>query len=93
MFWKKIGLGLFSSLFAATIFIATLTTGCAVYAYYDPYYHDYHPAGGGVVYYSQWGMIPTETMWTSISAAMPTRKNTGIGVTRMTTITRPRHIV
>ena len=54
MLWKKISLGLFSSLFAAMLSTAVLTTGCAVHAYYDPYYHDYHPVGGEVVYYNQW---------------------------------------
>jgi len=44
-----------SCLFAAAIGAATLTTGCTVHArYYDPYYHDYHPVDGEVVYYNQW---------------------------------------
>jgi hypothetical protein len=43
--------GIKSLLFAAAI----LCSGCAVHAgYYDPYYHDYHPVNGEVVYYSQW---------------------------------------
>ena len=41
--------------FAATIALPLLTTGCAVHArVYDPYYHDYHPWGGEVTYYGQW---------------------------------------
>ena len=44
-----------SCLFAAAIAIATITTGCTVHAgYYDPYYHDYHPVNGEVVFYGQW---------------------------------------
>ena len=32
-----------------------LVTGCTVHArYYDPYYHDYHPVSGEVVYYDHW---------------------------------------
>jgi hypothetical protein len=44
-----------SCLFAAAIAITTITTGCREHAtYYDPYYRDYHPINGEVVYYSQW---------------------------------------
>lgn len=50
MVMKKINL----LVFAAALSIALLT-GCTVHArYYDPYYHDYHPASGEVVYYNQW---------------------------------------
>jgi hypothetical protein len=52
--WKKISLGLFSWLLAAIVSTAALNTGCAAHAYYDPYYHDYHPVEGEAVYYSQW---------------------------------------
>jgi hypothetical protein len=42
-------------LLASALGTAALTTGCTVHArYYDPYYHDYHPVSGEVVYYSQW---------------------------------------
>jgi hypothetical protein len=47
-------LGVFLSLFAVMIYTAALTSGCAEHAYYDPYYHDYHPVNGEVVYYNQW---------------------------------------
>ena len=51
MVMKKINL----LVFAAALSIAPLLTGCTVHArYYDPYYHDYHPASGEVVYYNQW---------------------------------------
>ncbi len=44
-----------SCLLAAAIGAAGFTTGCAVHArIYDPYYHDYHPVSGEVVYYNQW---------------------------------------
>lgn len=44
-----------SCLFAVAIATAGLTTGCTVHArYYDPYYHDYHPVDGEVVFYGQW---------------------------------------
>jgi hypothetical protein len=45
-----------SCLLAAAIAAPVLITGCAVHAhaYYDPYYHDYHPIDGEVVYYNQW---------------------------------------
>jgi hypothetical protein len=40
---------------ATAVALPVLTTGCAVHArVYDPYYHDYHPWGGEVTYYSQW---------------------------------------
>ena len=39
---------------AAAIALPGLT-GCTVHAgVYDPYYHDYHPWGGEVVYYQNW---------------------------------------
>jgi len=42
-------------LIAAAMSAAAFTTGCTVHAgYYDPYYHDYHPVDGEVVYYNQW---------------------------------------
>jgi hypothetical protein len=42
-------------LLATTLASTTLMVGCAVHArYYDPYYHDYHPVDGEVVFYSQW---------------------------------------
>jgi hypothetical protein len=48
---KKIG----SCMFAATMGVVLSTAGCTVHAgYYDPYYHDYHPINGEVVYYNQW---------------------------------------
>lgn len=51
MMTRKIQSGLLAAAFAAALF----TTGCAVHArYYDPYYHDYHPVDGEVVYYQQW---------------------------------------
>jgi hypothetical protein len=51
MFLKNVS----SCLLAAAIATAALATGCAVHArYYDPYYHDYHPVDGEVVYYGQW---------------------------------------
>ncbi len=50
MLGKKINFCLLAAALATPIF----TTGCAVHAYYDPYYHDYHPVDGEVVYYSQW---------------------------------------
>ena len=41
--------------FATAIALPVFTAGCAVHArVYDPYYHDYHPWGGEVVYYNQW---------------------------------------
>ena len=43
-----------SLLFAATLAASVLSTGCAHTGYYDPYYHDYHPVSGEVVYYNQW---------------------------------------
>jgi hypothetical protein len=44
-----------SCLLAAAISAAAFTTGCAEHRrYYDPYYHDYHPVSGEVVYYQQW---------------------------------------
>ncbi len=43
-----------SLLLAATLAVPLVCTGCAVHAYYDPYYHDYHPISGEVVYYSPW---------------------------------------
>ncbi len=44
-----------SALLAATFAVAAFATGCTVHAgYYDPYYHDYHPVNGEVVYYQQW---------------------------------------
>jgi hypothetical protein len=45
-----------SCLLAAAMTTPVLITGCAVHAhaYYDPYYHDYHPIDGEVVYYNQW---------------------------------------
>ncbi len=44
----------FSPLLLAGILAAPIA-GCAVHAgYYDPYYHDYHPVNGEVVYYGQW---------------------------------------
>jgi hypothetical protein len=40
---------------AAALTSTAFTVGCTVHArYYDPYYHDYHPASGEVVYYNQW---------------------------------------
>jgi hypothetical protein len=51
---------LLSRNFASLLLSAALTTpvfmaGCAVHArVYDPYYHDYHPWGGEVVYYQNW---------------------------------------
>jgi hypothetical protein len=49
-------LGKFAPLVLAIAFaLPVLTTGCAVQArVYDPYYHDYHPWNGEVVYYGQW---------------------------------------
>lgn len=48
---KKLGSILLASAITASVF----ATGCTVHArYYDPYYHDYHPASGEVVYYGQW---------------------------------------
>jgi len=42
-------------LVGAAMAMPALTTGCTVHAgVYDPYYHDYHPWGGEVVYYQQW---------------------------------------
>lgn len=42
-------------LLAAAMSAAAVTTGCTVHAaYYDPYYHDYHPRSGEVVFYSRW---------------------------------------
>lgn len=42
-------------LLAAAIATVIPTIGCTVHAgYYDPYYHDYHPTDGEVVYYNQW---------------------------------------
>lgn len=39
----------------ATLFCSLLSAGCAAHRrYYDPYYRDYHPRGGEVVYYEQW---------------------------------------
>ena len=44
-----------SLLLAATFSVPLMCTGCTVHAgYYDPYYHDYHPINGEVVFYSQW---------------------------------------
>ncbi len=44
-----------SMLLAATMAVPLMCTGCTVHAgYYDPYYHDYHPISGEVVYYNQW---------------------------------------
>ncbi len=44
-----------SILLASAFTIALFTSGCTVHArYYDPYYHDYHPVSGEVVYYNQW---------------------------------------
>jgi hypothetical protein len=44
-----------SCLLAAAFAIPLMCTGCTVHAgYYDPYYHDYHPISGEVVYYNQW---------------------------------------
>ncbi len=56
MFSRKISSCLFSGLVGAVLATAALTTtGCTVHAgYYDPYYHDYHPIDGEVVYYNQW---------------------------------------
>jgi hypothetical protein len=41
---------------AAAMVTPVLIAGCAVHAhaYYDPYYHDYHPIDGEVVYYNHW---------------------------------------
>lgn len=51
MLSKKIS----SCLLGAAMGTAVFTTGCTVHAgYYDPYYHDYHPVNGEVVYYNQW---------------------------------------
>jgi hypothetical protein len=50
MLLKKIN----SCLLTAAMAFAVFNTGCAVHAYYDPYYHDYHPVDGEVVYYQQW---------------------------------------
>jgi hypothetical protein len=47
---RKINVCLLAVAMATPVF----TTGCAVHAYYDPYYHDYHPVDGEVVYYGQW---------------------------------------
>jgi len=48
---KKFASGLLVAAVASTV----LATGCTVHArYYDPYYHDYHPVAGEVVYYNQW---------------------------------------
>jgi len=47
-------------IYSSWLLTATMTTtlfaiGCTVHAgYYDPYYHDYHPMQGEVVYYGQW---------------------------------------
>lgn len=44
-----------SLLLAAALSAPVLMVGCAVHArVYDPYYHDYHPWGGEVVYYQNW---------------------------------------
>ena len=44
-----------SCLLAAAMSTLILPVGCTVHAgYYDPYYHDYHPVNGEVVYYEQW---------------------------------------
>jgi hypothetical protein len=44
-----------SILLAPTLGVVVQCTGCVGHAgYYDPYYHDYHPRGGEVAYYSQW---------------------------------------
>jgi len=50
MLLRKINVCLLAVAMATPVF----TTGCAVHAYYDPYYHDYHPVDGEVVYYGQW---------------------------------------
>jgi hypothetical protein len=50
MLLKKIN----SFVLTAAMATAVLTTGCAVHAYYDPYYHDSHPVAGEVTFYSQW---------------------------------------
>jgi hypothetical protein len=51
MLLKKISSCLLAAAMATTVF----TVGCTVHAgYYDPYYHDRHPAGGEVVLYGQW---------------------------------------
>jgi hypothetical protein len=48
---KKVG----SFLLVAAMAAVVPTVGCTVHAgYYDPYYHDYHPVNGEVVYYNQW---------------------------------------
>ncbi|HTB98255.1 MAG TPA: hypothetical protein VK716_14685 [Terracidiphilus sp.] len=40
---------------AAATAVPIMIAGCTVHAgYYDPYYHDYHPVQGEVVYYNQW---------------------------------------
>lgn len=42
-------------LLAAAIASPVLLAGCSAHVrVYDPYYHDYHPWGGEVVYYNQW---------------------------------------
>jgi hypothetical protein len=44
-----------SCLLVAATAAVLWTSGCTVHAgYYDPYYHDYHPVQGEVVYYGQW---------------------------------------
>jgi len=51
MLSKKAG----SCLLVAATAAVLSTSGCTVHAgYYDPYYHDYHPVQGEVVYYGQW---------------------------------------
>jgi hypothetical protein len=42
-------------LLGAILAVGVYATGCTVHAgLYDPYYHDYHPVDGEVVYYGQW---------------------------------------
>src|SRR6266568_3236088 len=42
-------------LLAGALATPVLMTGCTVHArYYDPYYRDYHPVSGGLVFYGQW---------------------------------------
>ena len=44
-----------SLLIAAAFAVPLMCTGCTVHAgYYDPYYRDYHPINGEVVFYGNW---------------------------------------
>ena len=43
-----------SCVLAIGMAVPLFVTGCAAHTYYDPYYHDYHPVDGEVLYYGQW---------------------------------------